>query len=131
MIIIGVATIARPAPSSITVRIDSINAVSGNNLMVGCTISGKRAAEKNTPEVTSMGRDTAFTKPATVCVFCARDPINNPIPANINEPRTHSPAISSTDPRIGTLNTQFAKQSSTGNSPSKKNPRTNTNESRK
>src|SRR5204863_6643524 len=99
-------TALTPAPSSITARTASISAVSGNILIVGCTTSGNRAAEKNTPDVTSIGSVVRFTNPATVCVFWARDPIHNPIPANIKEPSVAKPTINSIEPRIGTLNTQ-------------------------
>ena len=41
---------ASPAPSIMTARSASFSAVSGSARMTGCTTSGKRADEKNTPE---------------------------------------------------------------------------------
>ena len=57
-------------------------------LMNGCTTSGKRCAEKNTPERIHIGSWTRFIRPDTASIVRALDAISSPRALNDNDPST-------------------------------------------
>src|SRR5262249_54231944 len=77
----------RLAPSRITARRASLSAVSGSARTTGWIASGKREAEKNTPERTNIGSITRFIRPETVSILRARLATRRPMPEKLNAPR--------------------------------------------
>ena len=70
------------APCSMCARSASITAVSGSALIIGCTASGKRCAEKNTPDSTHIGTCTRFIRFDTASIVRARLAISRPSALN-------------------------------------------------
>ena len=62
----------------------------------------KRCAEKNTPERIHIGIITVFIRPDAASMVWAREAISNPRALNASDPKTHSTARSSMEPRTGT-----------------------------
>src|SRR6267143_3681886 len=83
-------------------RTASIDAVRGSARMNGCTILGKRLAEKKTPERIHIGSIVRFIKPETACIVFARDAIRSPIAEKVREARTHNKASCQKEPLAGT-----------------------------
>src|SRR4029077_3921965 len=100
-------TAAKDAPSSMLARSASFTAVSGNSLMKGCTMRGKFADEKNTPEKIHIGSMMKLMFPDTASVVRARDAVRSPKPPKEIAASTQIRNSIASEPRSGTPNAQW------------------------
>src|ERR671911_385619 len=107
----GVST-CQPAPRRMLARRTSTTAVSGSAWMNGCNGSGKREAEKKTPEKIHIGSMTRFMRPDAPSIVWTRDDTSRPREVKASDEMTQMPASVSSDPRNGTPNTSAPNPSS-------------------
>src|SRR5829696_945463 len=88
MIPIYGARSSNPAPRRMFARSASTTAVRGRAWIKGWSVSGKRDAEKKTPDKIHIGSITRFISPEAPSMVWAREDTSSPTDVNAREERT-------------------------------------------